>query len=77
MIPYWVYINCAFLLWVVGACIAYGIVGGIRDEMDGIGDSFCVFCWPLALVGWVAISFCGLLVNCGGWISQAIRKSGR
>ncbi len=38
------------LIYLAGAVLTAGFIGGVRDEMDGIGDMAVILLWPLALV---------------------------
>lgn len=40
------------LVYLLGAAVAAGVTGGVRDEMEGIGDLAIILFWPLALVIW-------------------------
>lgn len=37
------------VLYFVGAAVAVGVIGGVRDEMDGIADLATIILWPVAL----------------------------
>jgi hypothetical protein len=51
--------------YVVGCAITSGVIGGVRDEMDGIGDMFCIVFWPLVLVVMVPVKLLKLCYNPG------------
>lgn len=62
------------LIYLVGAVLTAGLIGGVRDEMEGIGDMAVILFWPLALV---FLPLKWLLKGCyalGRWLG---RKSGR
>lgn len=42
-------IAAGFVFYVIGAVIAAGAIGGVREEMDGIGDIAIILFWPIAL----------------------------
>lgn len=41
------------VLYFVGAAVAVGVIGGVRDEMDGIADLAAIILWPAALALWI------------------------
>ena len=57
------------ILYLFGCCITFGVIGGIRDEMDGVGDIFCIFLWPAVLCCWLiyktfsALVFLGVIIR--------------
>jgi hypothetical protein len=53
-------------LYVIGAIITAGTLpNGIRDEMDGIGDLFVVFFWPIVWPIKIVLKGCSLLYKFG------------
>lgn len=42
-------IVAAVVLYILGALVTAGVIGGVRDEMDGIGDMAIIVFWPVAL----------------------------
>lgn len=58
------------LMYIIGALIAAGITGGIRDEMDGLLDMFVIFFWPLALCGWVIYRVVAVFIQIGVMIKR-------
>lgn len=41
-------------VYIVGAIVAAGVTGGVRDEMDGIADIATIVFWPVVLMLWGA-----------------------
>lgn len=37
-------------LYLFCSVITAGVIGGVRDEMEGIGDMFVIAFWPAALI---------------------------
>lgn len=58
------------ICYILGACVAAGARGGVRDEMDGIGDIAAILLWPLMLA-WKVLS--KLAAACY-WLGQKFRR---
>ena len=56
--------------YIIGALIAAGVRGGIRDEMDGIGDRLFILFWPIVLVCWVIYRIAAVFVQLGIMIKR-------
>lgn len=54
--------------YLVGAIVAAGVVGGVRDEMDGIGDIAKILFWPVALVLWGTVKVCKAIYGIGRYL---------
>ncbi len=54
-----------FAVYVIGAIITAGAIGGIRDEMEGIADMIMVFVWPIAVPVMILIKIAELLYEFG------------
>lgn len=57
------------ILYVVGLFVAYGYTGGIRDEMDGIGDMAFIIFWPVVFI----FKFAAKIINPIIGIGELIR----
>lgn len=55
-----------FVLYVLVAIATAGAIGGIRDEMEGIGDLFYVIFWPIAISATITIAFLKFVYKIGG-----------
>ena len=59
------------IVYTAGCCIAYGVTNGIREGIEGIGDMFNVFLWPIALIFLILFSIAQLLVHLGNLIRRS------
>lgn len=53
-------------VYISGLFVTYGYIGGIRDEMDGIGDIVTIVAWPIFLVALSVFKLVLFFVNIGG-----------
>jgi len=60
------------VVYLVCSSIAYGYVGEIRDEMDGLIDVFIIVCWPVVLAYHCVRYFVLFFATLG----EAIRQKG-
>lgn len=47
------------IIYVIAMVIAAGVRGGVRSEMEGIGDLFLIIFWPL----WIAYFFISIFFH--------------
>lgn len=59
-----------FILYIIGAVITAGAIGGVRDEMEGIGDMACILFWPIALLVYVVFHVLLFLYNIGKFFKK-------
>lgn len=52
-------------LYLIGAVATAGVIGGVRDEMDGIADLAAIVFWPVALALLVVWKACKAIYNIG------------
>ena len=58
------------IIYIGGIVYTLGAIGGIRDEMDGIGDIFHVLFWPIVLlINIICLPF--------AWIHHVGTKNGK
>lgn len=58
------------VVYIIGFIVALGVRGGIRDEMEGIGDMVFVVFWPLTLMFWFMCMLVGGLYEVGREIAK-------
>jgi hypothetical protein len=59
--------------YVLGCCIASGITGAVRDEMEGILDLFCIFFWPIIFILWFTYKIMAFAHRVGVELSSKLR----
>jgi hypothetical protein len=55
------------ILYLLGAAVAHGIVDGISDGPEGLGDLIIVVLWPAALVIFILHCSARVLNRVGRW----------
>lgn len=60
--------------YLVGCVATLGFIGGIRDEMEGIGDMFRVFFWPVIAPCWLAYKLLKAIYNAGANLKTWMNK---
>jgi hypothetical protein len=56
------------IVYIIGAILTAGFIGGIRDEMEGIADIFIIGLWPISAVIWLLIEICKVIYAVGNWL---------
>lgn len=58
------------VFYIVGLGVTAGVIGGVRDEMDGIADIAIILFWPLAaIVVAFAKAWC-IFYALGRWVGR-------
>ena len=61
-----------FAIWAVGAIITTGYIGGVRPEMDGIGDTLAIMLWPIYFMGIICSKIIDVLYGFGQRLKNQI-----
>lgn len=62
-----------FIGYLIGAAYTNGYIGGIREDMDGVGDVGLVAFWPLYAIFAAVAAPCRLVSRFGGYMRTKLR----
>lgn len=63
------------VIYFVGAVTTSGVIGGIRQEMEGVGDLVVVYFWPVSCVLWLAVQIYRLIYRAGERLGNQLGTS--